>query len=440
MTNPPGLGRLASGVLWGAYALVLLLTPLVLDSSLSQTLLAQMGITIIACLSFNLLLGQGGMLSFGHAVYTGMGAFLAMHTLNRVSAGWPLPVSLVPLVGGVGSLLLALLLGWVTTRKSGTAFAMITFGMGELVWALALVLPDWFGGEAGVSGNRVSGSVVFGISLGPQRQLNVLICFYTLVCTWLMFAFTQTPLGRMLNAVRDNAERVAFVGYDPHRVRFLAFVVSSFFAGVAGGLAALNFELVTADVLSAQRSGAYLLFTVLGGTGYFVGPIIGAVLMVLSFVLLSSFTKAWLLYVGLMFVGMVMLAPGGVAALVMAQVRLLRQQGAWRALGGAYLAVLLAAAVALAGLVALVEMLYHLQQLAALGPVLPFGGVQLDVQQAGSWMGAGLLLLTGLACLRVSYRQWVRRHQGWLSLRNAPDTPGTLVETEANGTSKGLRS
>jgi len=437
MTNPLGLGRLTRCMVWGAYALVLLLAPLLLDSSLSQTLLAQMGIAIIACLSFNMLLGQGGMLSFGHAVYTGMGAFLAIHTLNRVSAGWPLPVSLIPLVGGAGSLALALLLGWVTTRKSGTAFAMITFGMGELVWALALVLPNWFGGEAGVSGNRVAGSMVFGISLGPQRQLNVLIGLYTLVCTWLMFAFTQTPLGRMLNAVRDNAERVAFVGYDPHRVRFLAFVVSSFFAGVAGGLAAMNFELVTADVLSAQRSGAYLLFTVLGGTGYFVGPIIGAVLMVLSFVLLSSFTKAWLLYVGLMFVGMVMLAPGGVAGLVMAQQRLLRQQGAWRALGAAYLAVLLAAGVTLAGLVALIEMLYHLQQLAALGPVLRVGAVNLDVQQPGTWLGASLLLVTGLACLQLSYRHWVRKHQDWMSVRHPIDIPHILVATEANGTSKG---
>ena len=407
-------------MLWGAYALVLLLAPLVFDSSLSQTLLAQMGIAVIACLSFNLLLGQGGMLSFGHAVYSGMGAFLAMHTLNRVSAGWPLPVSLIPLMGGLGSLLLALLLGWVTTRKSGTTFAMITFGMGELVWALALVLPGWFGGEAGVSGNRMAGSMVFGISLGPQRQLNVLIAVYTLVCTWLMFAFTQTPLGRMLNAVRDNAERVAFVGYNPHRVRYLAFVISSFFAGVAGGLAALNFELVTADVLSAQRSGAYLLFTVLGGTGYFVGPIIGAVLMVLSFVLLSSFTKAWLLYVGLMFVGMVMLAPGGVAALVLAQVRVLRQISAWRALGAAYLAVLLAAGVALAGLVALVEMLYHLQQLAALGHVLPFGRIRLDVQQPGPWIGAGLMLLLGLGCLTVSRRQLAKRYQRWQDQAGQP--------------------
>ncbi|MBK1684982.1 branched-chain amino acid ABC transporter permease, partial [Rhodoferax fermentans] len=139
-------------LLWGGYALALMLAPLLWDSSLGQSLLSQIGIAIIVCLSYNLLLGQGGLVSFGHAVYSGMGAYLAMHTLNRVSGGWPLPVSLIPLAGGLGSVLLALLLGWVSTRRAGTAFAMITFGVGELIWASALVLPGFFGGEGGLSG------------------------------------------------------------------------------------------------------------------------------------------------------------------------------------------------------------------------------------------------------------------------------------------------
>ncbi|HSO46048.1 MAG TPA: branched-chain amino acid ABC transporter permease, partial [Rhodoferax sp.] len=162
-------------LVWGLYALILTLAPLVFSSSLSQTLLSQMGIAIIVCLSYNMLLGQGGMLSFGHAVYSGMGAFLAIHTLNFVSGGLPLPVSLIPLVGGFAGLLLALLLGWVTTRKSATPFAMITLGMGELVWALALMVPGFFGGEAGLSGNRVAGSPVLGISFGPQIEVYYLI-------------------------------------------------------------------------------------------------------------------------------------------------------------------------------------------------------------------------------------------------------------------------
>jgi len=406
MVHPIDLGRWA---IWGSYALILLLAPLLFTSSLSQTLLSQMGIAIIVCLSYNMLLGQGGMLSFGHAVYSGMGAFLAMHTLNLVSAGWSLPVSLVPLAGGVGSAAVAVLLGWVTTKKAATPFAMITLGVGELVWAMALMFPEFFGGEGGISGNRVAGAKVFGITYGPQIQLYYLIAAYTLVCTGLMYAFTRTPLGRMLNAVRDNPERVAFVGYNPQVVRYIAFVIAAFFAGISGGLAALNFEIVTAEVVSGYRSGAYLLFTFLGGATFFFGPILGAILMVLAFVLLSEFTKAWLLYLGLVFLFMVMYAPGGVAALLMMNVRL-AAFGFLRRLWVSYLALLGTALVALAGVAAMVEMVYHLQLNAAMGPELTFMGGTLNAHGASSWFGALYVTATGVAlfelCRREFARQW----------------------------------
>ncbi|HEY9027474.1 MAG TPA: branched-chain amino acid ABC transporter permease, partial [Burkholderiaceae bacterium] len=298
------VGRWAA---WGGYALVLVAAPLVFRTGLAQTLLTQMGIAVIACLAYNILLGQGGMLSFGHAVYSGLGTFLAIHALNLAAAGkLHCPVSLVPLVGGATGLFFAALLGYVTTRKSGTTFAMITLGVGELVWSMSLMLPEFFGGEGGVTADRVVGPPVLGISFGPQIQVYYLVAAYCFACTALMFAFTRTPLGRMLNAVRDNPERVAFIGYDTQRVRWLAFMVSGLFAGVAGGLAAVNFELATAEVVGAPRSGAYLLFTFLGGSQAFFGPIIGGVLMVLATVVLSELTKAWLLYLGLAFMLMVM--------------------------------------------------------------------------------------------------------------------------------------
>jgi len=394
-------------LVWGLYAGVLALAPLVFTSSHSQALLSQMGIGIIVCLSYNLLLGQGGMLSFGHAVYSGMGAFLAIHTLNLVSGGLALPVSLIPLVGGLASLLLALLLGWVTTKKSGMPFAMITLGLGELVWAMALMFPGFFGGEAGVAGNRVAGSPVLGVSFGPQIELYYLIAAYTLVCTALMYAFTRTPLGRMLNAVRDNPERVAFIGYNPQVVRYLAFAIAAFFAGISGGLAALNFEIVTSEVLSAYRSGLYLLFTFLGGTTLFFGPIIGAVLMVLALVLLSGFTQAWLLYLGLTFVVVVMVAPGGVAALLLANLRLARQ-GHWRRLWPGYLVLLGTALLALAGAAALLEMVYQLQLGAVLGPELRFMGITLNTRAPASWLGALLVMLVGLGLFELGRRKFAR--------------------------------
>jgi branched-chain amino acid transport system permease protein len=341
--KPLNIGR---WVVWGLFALVLLVAPMLFTSSLSHTMLSQMGIAIIVCLSYNMLLGQGGMLSFGHAVYSGMGSFLAIHALNMVTAGkLPLPVSLIPIVGGLTGLLVAFVMGYVTTKKAGTPFAMITLGVGELVFAMSLMFPEFFGGEGGVSGNRVAGSKPLGVTFGPQIQLYYLIAIYTFICTGLMFAFTRTPLGRMLNAVRDNPERVEFVGYDTQKVRYLAFIAAGFFAGISGGLAALNFEIVTSEVVRGDRSGAYLLFTFLGGATFFFGPILGAIMMVLAFVLLSELTKAWLLYLGLIFLFMVIYAPGGVASLIMMNLRV-AAFGFLRKLWVSYLALAVTALVA----------------------------------------------------------------------------------------------
>lgn len=389
---------------WGGFALALLLAPLVFSDSLALNLLGQMGIAIVACLSYNLLLGQGGMLSFGHAVYSGAGAFLAMHTLILAADGWAFPVSLIPLVGGLAGLLLALVLGWITTRSAATPFAMITLGMGELVWAAALMFPAFFGGEAGLSGNRSAGAHPWGWTLGPPLQVYYLIAAYTFVCTALMFAFTRTPLGRLLNAVRDNAERVAFVGHDPHTVRYLAFVIAGFFAGVAGGMAALLFEIVTAEVLSSQRSGAYLLFTVLGGTGFFAGPVIGAILMVLALAVFSEFTHAWLLYLGLAFVLTVMFAPGGIASLLApAQRRAARDR--FRARPWTCLALAASLLAGLSGLAAMVEMAYQLQLRSALGDTVRFLGWSLQAGSPRSWLLCAALGCCGLASFAALARR-----------------------------------
>jgi branched-chain amino acid transport system permease protein len=371
-------------------------------------MLSQMGIAIIVCLSYNLLLGQGGMLSFGHAVYSGMGAFLAIHALNLIGKGnLPMPVSLVPIVGGLAALVIAAGLGYVTTKKAGTPFAMITLGIGELVFAMSLMFPEFFGGEGGVSSNRVTGPKPLGITFGPQIQLYYLIAVYTFICTALMFAFTRTPLGRILNAVRDNPERVEFVGYDTQKVRWLAFMVSGFFAGIAGGLAALNFEIVTSEVVSGGKSGAYLLFTFLGGATFFIGPIIGGVLMTLALVLLSEFTKAWLLYLGLIFLVMVMYAPGGFAALLMMNLRV-AAFGRLRQLWVSYLALAAAGLVAFLGGAAIIEMLYDLQLNSGSSSQLQFLGATLNVHDFNSWFGALFVLATGAGIFELTRRQFRR--------------------------------
>ena len=394
-------------VIWSLFAIVLICAPLVFTSSLSGTMLAQMGIAIIACLSYNILLGQGGMLSFGHAVYTGLGSFVAIHALNTVTAGQSnIPVSLIPLVGGFAGIGFAVLFGYVTTKKAGTPFAMITLGVAELVFAMSLMFSEFFGGEAGISGNRVAGQAFWGITFGPQTQIYYLIAIYTFICVALMYAFTQTPLGRILNAVRDNPERVEFIGYNTQRVRYFAFIIAGFFAGISGGLAALNFEIVTAEVVGAGRSGGYLLFTFLGGATFFFGPIIGGILMVLAFVLLSELTKAWLLYLGLLFLFMVMYAPGGIASLIMMNLRV-ASFGKLKQIWVSYLGLFVTALIALIGAGAMIEMVYHLQLNSTLGDTLKFMGVTLNAKGVDSWFGSTFVMLTGLGLFEISRRQFL---------------------------------
>ena len=396
-------------LIWALFAALLIVLPLIFRSSLALTLLSQMGYLIIICLSYNMLLGQGGMLSFGHAVYTGLGAFMAVHAMNLAAKGsLPLPLVVIPLVGGLAGMFFAALLGYVTTKKSGTTFAMITLGMGELVAAMSLMFPGFFGGEGGVTTNRVYGAGFMGLTFGPQIQVYYLIAAYCFISTGLMYAFTATPLGRMLNAVRDNPERVEFIGYDTQWVRYLAFIIAGFFAGIGGALAGINFEIVnSSDGLSSARSGGYLLFTFLGGATFFFGPMIGAVLLVLASVLLSEVTKAWLLYIGLVFLLMVMYAPGGVASLIMMNVRV-AAFGKLKRLLGSYAALVLTALPAVAGGAAMIEMIYQIQLNVGSGSKLSFLGVGLDTDSVASWVGAGVVFLMGVGLLEMVRRRFVR--------------------------------
>ncbi|MBL8388976.1 MAG: branched-chain amino acid ABC transporter permease [Hydrogenophaga sp.] len=422
--KPWNVGR---WIVWSLFAIVLAVAPLLFSSNLSITMLTQMGIAIIACLSYNILLGQGGMLSFGHAVYSGLGSYVAIHALNAASGGQlPIPVSLVPLAGGLAGLFFAILFGYVTTKKAGTPFAMITLGMAELVFAMSLMFSDFFGGEAGVSGNRVIGEPFMGISFGPPVQVYYLIAVYTFVCVALMFAFTRTPLGRILNAVRDNPERVEFIGYNTQKVRYLAFMIAGFFAGIAGGLGAINFEIVTAEVVGAARSGGYLLFTFLGGATFFFGPIIGGVLMVLAAVLLSELTKAWLLYLGLIFLFMVMYAPGGIASLIMMNLRV-ASFGRLREIWVAYLALGVTAALVLLGAGSMVEMIYHLKLNAAMGDTVRYLGMELDAKTGATWFGAVFVTLTCLGIFELARRQFLKQ---WAAIQTDIEKEIKRRETE----------
>src|SRR3954467_4036855 len=219
--------------IWVAVALLLLVLPKIFGSGGALTTFSLIGIAIIFALSYNILLGQTGLLSFGHAVQYGLGGFVAVHMMNAVTShDWPIPLPFIPLFGGIGGLAFALVVGWVMTKRAGTVFAMISLGIGELVASSSLILRSVFGGEAGITTDRTALPKMFGWSFGPQLQVYYLIAFWLVLSAVAMYALTRTPLGRISNAVRDNPERVQFIGYDPHVVRYLAYCFAGFFAGV----------------------------------------------------------------------------------------------------------------------------------------------------------------------------------------------------------------
>ncbi len=304
--------------IWIAFFLTLIILPQLFDSVLAVSILNQMAIAIIFALSYNMLLGQGGMLSFGHAVYFGLGGFLSVHALLLIEYETIVfPILFIPLVGALFGLLAGLFIGSFSTHKAGTVFAMISLGIGELIAASSLIFSSFFGGEAGISGDRTFGPLFFGVDFAQDLEIYYLATFWVFLATVFMYLFTQTPVGRMANAVRDNPERAEFIGYSARRVRFISFCAAGMFAGIAGGLFALNYEFITEENLNAITSGRVLLMAYIGGLGYFIGPIIGAVILTLMNSLLSNYSELWMLYLGIMFLLTVMFLPRGFAGFIM---------------------------------------------------------------------------------------------------------------------------
>ena len=405
---PAARGSVSGYAAWLATAVALIVVPYVFSSGAGLTMLSLMGIMIVFTLSYNMLLGQTGMLSFGHAVYYGLGAFFTVHVMNFVIRnGLPIPVPVIPIVGGLFGLLFGILFGWVSTKRGGTAFAMISLGLAELVASSANILRGFFGGEEGITTNRTKLLGVFGYNFGPQIQVYFLIAAWCVLCMILMYAITRTPLGRMCNAVRENAERAQFVGYDPRMVRFLAFCLASFFAGVAGSLAAINFEIVNATYVGVGQSGVVLLAAYVGGIGFFFGPIIGAVIVTYLQVMLSDVTEIWQLYFGLMFIVIVMFAPNGVAGLIMMH-RPLWRAGVVQRVVPAYLVALGPALLFTAAAILLIEMIHHVAAKAGDGPRMTFMRVPLDLSSPVSWLAAVGLLALGFFLSRLAWPMMAR--------------------------------
>jgi branched-chain amino acid transport system permease protein len=386
---------------WLLAALLLLALPLVASSGTALSVLSLMGIAIVFALSYNMMLGQTGMLSFGHAVYFGLGAYFTVHAVNwAIATRAPIPLPLMPIVGGLAGLFFAAIFGWLSTRRSGTTFSMISLGLAELVGSSALILRTFFGGEEGVTTNRTKLLRLMDWNFGSQLQMYYLIAAWCLLCAIAIYALTRTPFGRMCNAVRENPERVQFVGYNPQVVRYIAFCLSGLFAGIAGALNAVNFEIANAALFGAAQSGTVLLATFIGGIGTFIGPAIGAILVSYLQVMLSDITEVWQLYFGLMFVAVVMFAPGGIAGLAVIHAPIARAGQLFK-LAPIYLLALVPAALAFLGLVMLIEMTVQLAVKHSEGPAMKLFGVTFWADSVGAWAVMAALLLAAAGLFRL---------------------------------------
>jgi branched-chain amino acid transport system permease protein len=383
---------------WLALVIFFVLPPFIWPQSWLLAFLAQSASMIVFALSYNLLLGETGLLSFGHAMYSGLGALIAAQVFNRIGV----PVVLLPLIGGTGGALCAVLFGFISTRRAGTAFAMITLGLGELVVAASWALPDWFGGEAGVAIDRASGPWSGSWNVGPARDAYALIALWCLLASVAMFGLSRMPFMRLANAVRDNPTRAAAIGCYPRRVRFGVVVLSAFFAGVAGTLGLINLELVSTESVSMMRSGSVLIATVIGGTGAFFGPVAGAVLLTFFSVAVASVTRAWLFYLGLFFVVVVVASPDGLAGFVQRHTARLANYG-WRRCRAAYLWGTAAALLWILFVVFAVQWAYAVQFGADDGTSSSMRGVPSAIAASPLWLGVALFVLAALGAVSVHH-------------------------------------
>jgi branched-chain amino acid transport system permease protein len=209
--------------------------------------------------------------------------------------------------------------------------------------------------------------------------------------------------------VRDNPERVQFVGYDPHMIRYLAFCFAGFFAGIAGALAAINFEIANSAYLGAEQSGTVLFATYMGGVGFFIGPVVGAIFVTLLSLGLSDLTQVWQLYFGLIFIAVVMFAPGGITGLLMMH-RPLVKAGTLTKVAPSYLIALAPTLAMIAGLILSVETIVHYTVNPGDDPHIKAFGVGFDAASPYIWATAAVLLVGGFLAAR---KTWTWVGQAW---------------------------
>lgn len=416
---------------WGLGALgllVLIALPPLLSAGWQNTFNTLLIASLFA-LAFNLLAGQAGLLSFGHAAYFGIGAFATLHLMLAVEDGLAFPTPLLPLAGAVAGLLCGLIAGWFATLRSGVYFALVTLAIAELFHSLAPHLQGVFGGESGISSMRMPWQ---GIVFGSIIEVYYLTLGWVVLCALLLWAYTRTPFGRLTLALRDNEQRVRFLGYDAHRAKVVIFAVSAMISGVAGGLQAVSNEMANYALFGSVISSQVVLFTYVGGATLFFGPAFGAVAFTMFAFLVSDLTRSWLFYQGLIFVLVMLYAPAGIGGVVAHHLRHWREMD-WSRLSLPYAQGLLGGALTACGVVFLTEVLSILFGLEYAHAHTQAGGTLPGFEFLGmTWQPLGLPLWALPAAL-IGGGVWLIR-QAALRVRAIADSPAQPATDSLEGT------
>jgi len=270
----------------------------------------------IFSVSFNLLLGYTGLLSFGHAMFFGAGGYGTALALKHIQGLPLLPAVLIGLVSGV---ILSLILCPLVVRVSGTAFAMLHLAFGQLMHMLAYKLRGITGGEDGIGGFPIPPFSIPGVVSINMRAPENFYYFAIIVLgvsLWIMWFFTKTPFGQIQVGVRDNAMRINYLGFKVPQTKAVVYVVAGAFAGVAGSIYALFQNLISAGALDIFTSFAPITMTMVGGIGSFFGPVLGAAIIQMIEELTTRFTEQVELVVGLILILVILFVPMGFVGLV----------------------------------------------------------------------------------------------------------------------------
>ena len=397
-------------LLFSILLLFLLFLPNIFTTSFALTLFSKMGVLIIFSVAYNMLLGQAGLLSFGHAIYFGLAGYASIHILSAINESYlpSLPLILLPFIGAFVGLMLGICIGYLSTKRLGTAFAMISLGFCELVTALTLIFVVFFNGEDGIQADRVTGNEFLGFTYGPQSEVYYLILFWCIISVSLMYLLTKTPFGRMCNAVRDNQQRAEFVGYNVRKVRWLAFSLSAMFAGAAGSLHAINYEHIGFESVSLVQSGLVLFMAYIGGIGNFLGPILGAISLTYLDTMLSDITEAWVLYYGIIFVLVIAFAPQGISGIIMVHEPIIRNNPSLlKKLVFPYTIFLVSIIILTIGFTSIIELIHSLKSSKDNLKVYWFN---INNNNIFIWMLFSLIFISGILltkkCFRLVKEKW----------------------------------